>query len=333
MADTTAKDEGLARIAAREVPLPEALSPQARAVLAAGYGARPAGGARGLPEPALDDTEGWLKMVAQRDAAAGQMRASVLSRLRADVEVRTIAGRPVYIGAPRGERLIDRQRIVLELHGGALVFGGGEALALDTAATALRTGRVSYSLDYRMPPRHPYPAALDDALGLYRALLARHAPSDIVIMGTSAGGNLAAALALRARDEGLPQAAGLILLTPEIDLTESGDSFNTMVGLDTVLAGRLMQMNLLYAGGADLSDPYLSPLFGDFSKGYPPTFLQTGTRDLFLSNTVRMHRALRKAGVRADLHVWDGMPHGGFGGRTPEDRELNAELQAFIASL
>jgi acetyl esterase/lipase len=261
------------------------------------------------------------------------MRASVLSRLRADVEVRTIAGRPVYIGAPQGERLIDRQRIVLALHGGALVFGGGEALALDTAATALRTGRVSYSLDYRMPPRHPYPAALDDALGLYRALLARHAPSDIVIMGTSAGGNLAAALALRARDEGLPRAAGLILLTPEIDLTESGDSFNTIVGLDTVLSGRLMQMNLLYAGGADLSDPYLSPLFGDFGKGYPPTFLQTGTRDLFLSNTVRMHRALRKAGVRADLHVWDGMPHGGFGGRTPEDRELNAELQAFIASL
>ena len=333
MSETANKTEGAVNLGARTIPLPEALSPQARAVLTAGYGNRPVGGNRGNPEPALDDTEGWLKMIAASDAMAGQMRATVLARLKADVEVQTIAGRPVYIGTPQGERLLDKQKIILEIHGGGLIYGGGEALSLDTAATALRTGRVSYSIDYRMPPLHPYPAALDDCVGLYRALLEKHAAKDIVIMGTSAGGNLAAALALRARDEGLPQAAGLILLTPEIDLTESGDSFSTMVGLDTVLGGRLMQMNLLYAGGADLAHPYLSPLFGDFSKGYPPTFLQTGTRDLFLSNTARMHRAIRKAGVRAELHVWDGMPHGGFGGVTPEDREMNVEMQAFIASL
>ena len=245
MADATSKDEGLARIPEREIPLPAALSPQARAVLTAGYGAaRPAGGNRGMPEPALDDTEGWLRMIEASGAAAASMRASVLARLRADVDVRTIAGRPVYIGAPQGERLIDGQKIILEVHGGALVFGGGEALRLDTAATALRTGRVSYSLDYRMPPTHPYPAALDDAIGLYKALLKDRAPQDIVVIGTSAGGNIAAAAMLRARDEGLPLPAGLILLTPEIDLTELGDSFNTIVGLDTVLSGRLMQMNL-----------------------------------------------------------------------------------------
>ena len=333
MADDAQAKDGAAKLGARVIPLPEALSPQAQAVLTAGYTNRSAGGNRGMAEPALDDKEGWLKMVAASDAAAAPMRAGVLARLKADVEVQTIAGRPVYIGTPQGERLLDKQTVILEIHGGALVFGGGEALRLDTAATALRTGRVSYSLDYRMPPLHPYPAALDDAIGLYRALLEKHAPKDIVMMGTSAGGNIAAALALRARDEGLPLAAGLILLTPEIDLTESGDSFNTMVGLDSVLSGRLMQMNLLYAGGADLSHPYLSPLFGDFSEGYPPTFLQTGTRDLFLSNTARMHRAIRKANIRAELHVWDGMPHSGFGGMAPEDRELNVEMQAFIATL
>ena len=76
----------------------------------------------------------------------------------------------------------------------------------------------------------------------------------------------------------------------------------------------------------------LSPLFGDVA-GFPPTLLQAGTRDLFLSNAVRMHRKLRAAGVRAELHVWDGMPHAGFGGLTPEDREVSQELQAFIASL
>jgi acetyl esterase/lipase len=91
-------------------------------------------------------------------------------------------------------------------------------------------------------------------------------------------------------------------------------------------------MNLAYAGGADIAHPYLSPLFGDVS-GFPPTLLQAGTRDIFLSNAVIMHRKLRRAGVRAELHVWEGMPHGGFGGVTPEDREVSAEMQAFIASL
>jgi acetyl esterase/lipase len=99
-----------------------------------------------------------------------------------------------------------------------------------------------------------------------------------------------------------------------------------------VLPARLMEMNLLYADGANLADPYLSPLFGDVS-GFPPTLLQSGTRDIFLSNTVRMHRKLRPAGVRAELHVWEGMPHAGFGGLTPEDREVSQELRAFIASL
>lgn len=87
--------------------------------------------------------------------------------------------------------------------------------------------------------------------------------------------------------------------------------------------------NLLYANGADLRDPLVSPLFGDLS-GFPPTLLQSGTRDLFLSTTVRLHRALRRAGVAAELHVFEAMPHGGFGGGTPEDAELRAEVTGFV---
>lgn len=132
---------------------------------------------------------------------------------------------------------------------------------------------------------------------------------------------------LRAKDEGLPTPAALVLLTPEIDLTKSGDSFETVKGLDPRLSS-LKQVNLLYADGNDLTHPYLSPLFGDLS-GFPPTFLQTGTRDLFLSNTVRMHRALRAAGVEAEPHVFEAMPHGGFGG-TPEDMELSREMRLFL---
>jgi epsilon-lactone hydrolase len=189
---------------------------------------------------------------------------------------------------------------------------------------------VCHGVDYRMPPEYPFPAALDDAVSAYRDLLARYDPARIVVSGRSAGGNLAAALMLRAKVERLAMPAGLILLSPEVDLTESGDSFQTNRLIDVVLPGSLMASNRLYAGAADLSDPLLSPLFGDLA-GFPPTLLQAGTRDLFLSNTVRLHRRLRDAGVAADLHVFEAMPHGGFTGSTPEDEDLDREISRFLA--
>jgi acetyl esterase/lipase len=184
-----------------------------------------------------------------------------------------------------------------------------------------------------MPPDDPYPASLDDCLSAYRGVLARHRAEQVAVGGGSAGGNLAAALILRARDEGLPLPAAALLLSPEVDLTESGDTFKTMVGIDTVGGGKsLMPVNLLYANGHDLSHPYLSPLFGDFTTGFPPTLLTSGTRDFFLSNTVRMHRALRSAGIEADLHVMEAGPHSGFMADTPEERELDAEIRRFIGA-
>lgn len=313
-------------LASRRIPLPAALSEAARAMLAM---PRPAAGAY----PALSDKEGWRRLIASRNAASAEMSAPFAARLKAEVAAHPLGSVPVYRARPAPQRLIGDRHVIFDIHGGALLFGGGEAnVRFATAAIALRTGRVAYGVDYRVPPDHPYPAALDDCVAAYRALLAEVPAERIVVSGTSAGGNLAAALLLKARDEGLPMPAATLLLTPELDLTESGDTFDTLMGLDVVLTGRLMEMNLLYAGGADLAHPYLSPLFGDVS-GFPPTLLQAGTRDIFLSNAVRMHRKLRSAGVRAELHVWDGMPHAGFGGLTPEDREVSAELQAFIASL
>ncbi|MGH6958609.1 MAG: alpha/beta hydrolase [Caulobacteraceae bacterium] len=315
-----------ATLPARRIPAPSTISEEARAMLAA---PRPAP----APYPAPSDKEAWRRFVAERDAASQEMRAAYAPRLKATTSSRLLGGVPVQVATPQAERLIDERIVIFDFHGGALLFGGGEAnVSFSTAAMALRTGRLAYGVDYRMPPEHPYPAALDDCIGAYRALLAEVAAERIVVSGTSAGGNLAGALLLRARDEGLPMPAGALLLTPELDLTESGDSFETLMGLDVVLTARLTAANLLYADGADLAHPYLSPLFGDVA-GFPPTLVQAGTRDLFLSNAVRMHRKLRGAGVRAELHVWEAMPHAGFGGFTPEDREMNAELRAFIGSL
>ena len=121
-----------------------------------------------------------------------------------------------------------------------------------------------------------------------------------------------------------------MLLTPEVDLTESGDSFHANLGLDTVLTSSLMATNLLYADGHDLAHPYFRRCSATTRWGFPPTFLQAGTRDLFLSNAVRMHRALRAAGVPAELHVLEAAPHGGFFGTAPEDDELDREVRRFV---
>ena len=119
-----------------------------------------------------------------------------------------------------------------------------------------------------------------------------------------------------------------MLNTPEVDLTESGDSFSTNLGVDPILS-LLLPVNELHAGGHDPGHPHLSPLFADLA-GFPPTVLTTGTRDLFLSNTVRMHRALRRVGVEAELHVLEAAPHGNFFGMAPENHELDAEVRRFI---
>ena len=131
----------------------------------------------------------------------------------------------------------------------------------------------------------------------------------------------------------MPLPAALLLQTPALDMTQSGDSYQTNRLLDVNLYGGGSGIASLYAAGTDAMHPYVSPLFGDFTGGWPPTLLTTGTRDLLLSDTVRMHRALRRAGVRAELHVAEASPHGGFmGANAPEDAEVIAECRQFIYS-
>lgn len=243
----------------------------------------------------------------------------------------TVDGVTVHTAVPPGS---PTDRVFLDIHGGAFVYGAGDACAAFTRLTLARVGMTTWGVDYRVPPEYPYPAPLDDCLTVYRALLRDNPPDSIVVGGASAGGNLAAALVLRAKDEGLPMPAGLVLLSPEVDLTESGDSFQTLLGADSLLRRSLADTIRAYAGDCDLRDPYLSPLFGDL-RGFPPTLIQSGTRDLFLSNAVLLHRRLRALDIRAELHVFEAMPHGGFDLAcwTPEDRELSLEVRRFVSSL
>ena len=304
---------------ARSFPAPSTISEQAQQWLAFDGGDR--------QYPATDDTDAWLAMAQQANRfTAERFPVADMPVTVQDVDV---DGVTAYVARPNVLAEYAGEPVYLWMHGGALLVGGGDACRATTSRTATSTNMLTWGVDYRTPPLHPYPAALDDAVTTYRRVLDLYGPSQVFVGGDSAGGNIAAALILRAKDEGLPMPAALVLNSPQVDLTEAGDTFHTLAGVDNVLSS-LREVNVLYAAGTDLTDPCLSPLFGDLT-GFPPTFLQSGTRDLFLSNTVRMHRKLRMAEVNAELHVFEAMPHGGFGGGTPEDHEHAAEQRRFLA--
>lgn len=287
----------------------------------------------GVDNPSLspNDIEGWHAMIEASNNGLIAVLGPQVADLPIAVDERLIADVPVFVLTPEEPAVDPDSPIYLNIHGGGLIMGGGEACRIMALKAAESTQMTTWSVDYRMPPDHPYPAALDDCIAVYRELLKVRPPERIVVGGGSAGANLAAALILRSRDEGLPLPAALLLMTPEADLTESGDTFQTNLGIDSVLTSSLADSIALYAGDHDLTHPYLSPLFGDLSTPFPPTFLQSGTRDMFLSNTVRMHRRLRAGGVEAELHVFEAMPHGGFFG-APEDDEMTTEVRKFLTS-
>jgi acetyl esterase/lipase len=306
-------------VPARDIPVPTTVSAEARASFAAR--------APLLPYPPLDQPAAWRDFVKAREEAVYSLFPPMTPGDAEIVETQ-VGAAPVYVVTPKVRR-VDERFVYLDIHGGGLIMGGGELCRALAATTAARRGAKVWSVDYRMPPDHPYPAGVDDCVATYRALLEQRRPEEIVVGGVSAGGNLAAATILKARDEGLPLPAAAVLLTPELDLTEAGDSFQTNLGLDAILAQSLLPANRLYAGGHDLTHPYVSPLFGDFSKGFPPTFLSAGTRDLFLSNAVRMHWALRDHGVDAVLYVQEAASHGGFF-NAPETEQLEREISRFV---
>jgi acetyl esterase/lipase len=239
----------------------------------------------------------------------------------------------VFVVKPASLPPANRDRLLLHLHGGGYVLYPGEAGAGEAMLMAAYGQFRAISVDYRMAPDSPFPAALDDAMAVWRALLASNDPRKMGVFGSSAGGGLTLALILRAKSGGLPLPAAIAPGTPWVDLTGDGDSILANAFVDNVLVaneGWVAAAAKLYAAGRDLRDPLLSPIFGDFS-GFPPAILTSGTRDLFLSDTVRAHRKLRQAGVKAVLQVFEGQSHAQFLiPFAPETEEAIGEIVRFF---
>ncbi|MEH6568353.1 MAG: alpha/beta hydrolase [Halioglobus sp.] len=276
----------------------------------------------------------WKAVIAQRKAVDTINLAELEKRAKVKIEPGTIADVPIYYVTPNAVSPRHSSHLFISIHGGAYVFRGGESSVEEAALIASFSGIPAIAIDYRMPPEHPFPAALDDVVAVYKALIEKHPASTLAIGGTSAGGGLSLATVHQLKNLGLPVPGAIYGGTPWADLSKTGDTLYTNEGLDRVLVtydGLLGAAAILYANGEDLKNPLISPVYGDFA-GFPPTYLVTGTRDLFLSDTARTHRKLRSAGVIADLNVYEALSHAEYAllASSPESIQAYTELAQFL---
>ncbi len=278
--------------------------------------------------------EELAQLISAANAGHEQRAEALAERWSITITEGEIAGVTVYTVTPAEVDPANTGRLFIHVHGGAYVLGGGPASAAEAILIAHYAGIPVVSIDYRMPPDHPFPAAVDDVVAVWRSLLTERPAKSMALGGTSAGGGLTLASTLRFIELGLKTPGALWAGTPWADLTKTGDSHFTNEGIDRGLVsydGILEDAANLYADGRDLKTPLISPVYGDF-EGFPPTYLVTGTRDLFLSDVVRVHRKMRVAGVVADLNVYEGVSHGDYASveDSPEMDQAYGELGVFL---
>lgn len=295
--------DGAVDLGGNRVPVPATVSDAARAYLTS----PPWGDA-----PAAEGPVAMWESRAFADAALAQLNDAARALYPVEIEEIAIRGVRCHLVKPPEPLPEGRRRpVLINMHGGGFVMGSGSLVEAIPIAHLARIPVIS--IDYRLAPEHPFPAATDDIAAVYRHALEHHAPGDIGIYGSSAGGFLTGQAVMRFKREGLLLPGCLGIFTAGGDLGDLGDSariftLNGFWGEPVLPSDHPLSEIRAYVGSADVRDPLISPARGDLS-GFPPTLLVTGTRDAVLSATASMHRALRRAGVEADLFVFEAMPH------------------------
>ncbi|MCX6627521.1 MAG: alpha/beta hydrolase fold domain-containing protein, partial [Candidatus Solibacter sp.] len=222
-------------------------------------------------------------------------------------EEKTIAGVTVRYFTPPNMPANKRNRLLINLHGGG--FQSDASSLLESIPIASMTQTQVVSVYYRLAPKFVFPAPVDDVVAVYKELLKTHQPGTLAIYGTSAGAILTAQVAVRLKHDKVPLPAALGFFTGHVDFTASGDS-HAFFGVPGLMGARIpeAESSRPYMAGHDPKDPLASPIFADLT-GLPPTLCITGTRDQFLSSTSIFHRALLRAGVDAELVVFEAMSH------------------------
>jgi epsilon-lactone hydrolase len=221
---------------------------------------------------------------------------------------------PTMIGGVSGIEVTIRgtepANVILYFHGGVYVIGSAATSVPLVSDLARRTGAKVVTLDYRLAPEHPYPAAVEDAQAAYGGLLEQGIdPGQIALAGDSAGGGLAVATLLALKDAGTPLPSCAFLMSPYADLTLSGETIDAKQAVDLILTPDGLRLRIPeYVAGADASDPHISPVFGDLS-GLPPLLIQVGSHEILLSDSLRLAARAATADVPVILEVTPGVPH------------------------
>ncbi len=311
---------------ARSIPVPNTVSPELQQIIA-----QPLRAGWNTPPTTPD---GWKQLAETTRTNALANVNAMRERLKVKVEPGVMNGVRIYTVTPEKIAPGNHDRVIVQIHGGCYVLNPAEAALPEAMLISAIGGFKVIAVDYRMPPEAYYPAALDDAMTVYKAVIKKTDAKRVGLIGTSAGGALVLEMGLRAKEEKLPMPGAIASGTPMSDSTKTGDTFQTNAMLDNVLVsteGFCDAAAAFYANGHDLRDPMISPVYGDM-KGFPPTILTSGTRDLLLSNTVRVHRKLRGLGITASLQVYEGQSHAQYGrdDRIPETREAFTEIAGFL---
>ncbi len=282
----------------------------------------------------FETREQWQQFVAAMIAANPMTMEQHEKEYKVAIETSEIAGVTVHTVDPSALAPAFKDKVFLHVHGGGYFIGGGAMAAKEASVIASTSNIKVISIDYTLSTEKPFPAALNDVVAVYQEVLKTVPAASIGMGGTSAGGGLTLATTHQLKALKLPVPGALFAGTPSADFLATGDTWQTFEGLDNILVthdGMLDGAFKLYAGDHDLKNPLISPLYGDFS-GFPPTYLVSGTRDMLLSDTVRVHRKLRDAGAVADLNVFDGLPHGAYMDfqDTPEFEGTFGDLRKFL---
>lgn len=280
--------------------------------------------------PALDDMPGWTAF--QQSGVQGA--AAVLQRYaesgkKFERRSAEIQGIDAYWFTP-STVAVDGP-VLVYTHGGGYVGGSGREISPAVIAIAEAAGMRLLSIDYRLAPQHPFPAAVEDTVAVYRWLLAQQIPpGKIAWFGESAGGGLALASLHAMKLQGLPLPGGIAVLSPWTDLTLSSESYVTLDADDPVFThGDIAMLAKAYHQQSSPWNALVSPVLGDFS-GFPPMLIQVGGKEILLSDSLRVARAARAAKVDVELDVWDGMWHVFPLMDVPESREAIGELAFFL---
>ncbi len=316
--DTSYIDEAGTAHITRVIPVPDTISAEAKQSIA-----RQAPD-QGPPEPL---TERRSRM----DISTAAGRVAWTKLCPNTIEDTTIGGVPVHVVMPEGMPEANRDKVLINLHGGS--FNADSGSYAETIPIAYYTKVKAVAVLYRLAPEHVFPAAVDDAVAVYKELLKTYKPDHIVIYGTSAGAILTAEVAAKIKQLGLPMPAALGVFSGMGDFARNGDSWS-MYSLRG-LAGHWEPPapgphDPYYIGGVDPRDPVLSPVYSDL-HGLPPTLFITSERDALLSGTANLHRAYLRAGVDARLVVFDALPHAfWYDSRLPESIEANHLMANFF---